>query len=95
MGSDTDLGRGWMQGKHHPVTGKPLRIGAFSASPGSVIAMWTFAAHGVSPRKPGSDTRWCVVYAYRNPGLPSNARWISEAYEKRLIPGAEGLMNLY
>ena len=95
VGSDTDLGRGWMQGKHHPVTGKPLRIGAFSASPGSVIAMWTFAAHGVSPRKPGSDTRWCVVYAYRNPGLPSNARWISEAYGKRRIPGAEGLMNLY
>jgi hypothetical protein len=35
------------------------------------------------------------VYAYRNPGLPSNARWISEEYEKRRIPGAEGLLSLY
>jgi hypothetical protein len=36
-----------------------------------------------------------VVYAYRNPGRPSGARWISEEYEKKPIIGAEGLMSLY
>ena len=95
MGSDAELDRVWLRDKLHPETGEPLQIEALSTSSGSVIAMWTFAAHGVSPRKPGSDTRWCVVYAYRNPGRPSNARWISDAYEKRRIPGAEGLMSLY
>ena len=29
------------------------------------------------------------------PGLPSNARWISEEYEKRRIRGAESLLSLY
>ena len=43
--------------------------------------MWTYAAHGVSARRPDSDTRWTVVYAYRNPGKLSGARWISQEYE--------------
>ena len=47
-----------------------------------------------SPRA-GSNTRWTVVYAYRNPGLPSRARWLSEAFEERGVPGAEGLLSLY
>ena len=93
--SDEALQEQWISGKTHPVTGEPLQIHSLSMPPGTVIAMWTFAAHGVNPRQPGSDTRWCVVYAYRNPGLPSNARWISEEYEKRRVRGAEGLLSLY
>ena len=93
--SDEELQDGWVNGKLHPITGEPLAIEALSMPSGTVIAMWTFAAHGVNPRQSNSDTRWCVVYAYRNPGLPSNARWISEEYEKRRIPGAEGLLSLY
>ena len=77
------------------MTGKPLQVEALSVPVGTVIAMWTFAAHGVNSRLPNSDTRWCVVYAYRNPGLPSRARWISDEYAKRRIPGAEGLLSLY
>ena len=95
MDSDQALQEQWISGKNHPITDDPLQIHALSAPPGTVIAMWTFAAHGVNPRQPSSDTRWCVVYAYRNPGLPSNARWISEEYEKRRVPGAEGLLSLY
>ncbi len=93
--TDEELQDGWVNGKSHPITGEPLAIEALSMSSGTVIAMWTFAAHGVNPRQANSDTRWCVVYAYRNPGLPSNARWISEEYEKRRIPGVEGLLSLY
>lgn len=93
--TDEELRTGWMAGKKHPLTGAPLEIQALAAPPGTVVLMWTHAAHAVSPRRPGSDTRWAVVYAYRNPGAPSRARWISEAFERKAIPGAEGLMSLY
>ena len=39
--------------------------------------------------------RFSAVFdTYRNPGLPSNARWISEDFEQKVIPGAEGLLGL-
>ncbi len=95
VNSDKALQEKWVKGRLHPKTGESLTIESLSASPGTVIAMWTYAAHGVNPRRPGSETRWCVVYAYRNPGSPSGARWISEDYEKRRIPGAEGLLSLF
>lgn len=93
--SNAELEAGWMQGKTHPMTGEPLAIQALTAPPASVALMWTHAAHAVNPRQPNSPTRWAVVYAYRNPGRPSLARWITPAYERKAIPGAEGLMGLY
>ena len=60
-----------MAGKVHPVSGQPLTIEELSVPQGTVVLMWTHAAHGVNPRKEESDTRWCVVYAYRNPGRES------------------------
>ena len=93
--SDEALRAGWMAGKTHPRTGEPLEIQELIAPPGSVALMWTHAAHAVSPRKPDSDTRWTVVYSYRNPGRPSRARWITPEFERKSIPGAEGLMSLY
>ncbi len=93
--SDEVLQENWLAGKTHPETGEPLEIQALSVPSGTVVAMWTHAAHAVNPRKPNSDTRWCVVYAYRNPGKPSGARWITPEFEQKPIPGAEGLMSLY
>ncbi len=93
--SDEELRTAWIIDKVHPATGRPLEIEELAAPEGSVVLMWTHAAHAVSPRRAGSDTRWAVVYAYRNPGLPSRARWLSEAFEKRGVPGAEGLLGLY
>ena len=93
--TDDELQRSWLEGKRHPLTGEPLRIEHLSAPPATVILMWTHALHGVTPRKPSSPTRWTVVYAYRNPGRPSKARWISEEFERRGLPGTEGLMSLY
>ena len=94
-GTDDALKEGWLAGKTHPETGEPLQVQALSVPSGTVILMWTHAAHAVSPRKQDSDTRWCVVYAYRNPGKPSHARWITPEFERKPIPGAEGLMSLY
>lgn len=93
--SDEALREGWLAGRKHPETGEPLEIEALSAPSGTVALMWTHAAHAVSPRKADSDTRWCVVYAYRNPGRPSRARWLTPEFERKPIPGAEGLMSLY
>lgn len=92
---DADMRAGWMAGKTHPATGEPLAIEHLDAPTGSVIIMWTHAAHGVVARKSDSTTRYCVVYAYRNPGRPSEARWITDAYEKKEIPGAQALLPLY
>ena len=93
--SDNALKLGWMAGKTHPMTMEPLEIQDLSAPAGTVVLMWTHAAHAVSPRRANSDTRWTVVYAYRNPGRPSMARWLTPEFERKRIPGAEGLMSLY
>jgi hypothetical protein len=93
--TDDELERTWIDGKRHPLSGEPLCIERLSAPPATVILMWTHALHGVTPRKPTSSTRWSVVYAYRNPGQPSRARWISEEFEKSRPQGTEGLMSLY
>jgi hypothetical protein len=93
--TDAELEQIWLAGRTHPETGEPLRIETLEAPPGTVILMWTHALHGVTPRRPGSPTRWTVVYGYRNPGQPSRARWISEQFERRDLPGTQGLMSLY
>jgi len=92
--SDEELRSGWMAGKTHPLTGARLEIIPLEAPPGTVILMWTHAAHAVTPRRLGSDTRWSVVYAYRNPGEPSRARWITEGFQNDPPPGTEALMPL-
>ena len=61
--TDEALKTGWMAGKTHPMTGEPLEIQDLSAPAGSVVLMWTHAAHAVSPRRASSDMRWTVVYA--------------------------------
>ena len=93
--TDNVLREGWLVGKTHPETGNPLEIEELSVPTGTVVLMWTHAAHAVNPRKPDSDTRWTVVYAYRNPGKDAGARWITPEFEKKHIPGAEGLMSLH
>ncbi|MEM7016571.1 MAG: phytanoyl-CoA dioxygenase family protein [Pseudomonadota bacterium] len=93
--TDEELESSWLKDKNHPTTGEPLAIEHLTAPPGTVIVMWTHALHGVNAKQADSPRRYCVVYAYRNPGEPSVARWISDAYEKKSIPGTEGLMSLY
>ena len=93
--TDDELRKGWIAGKRHPETDEELKIEHLNAPPGSVIIMWTHAAHGVVARKLGSTTRYCVVYAYRNPGRASDARWISAGFESRPPPGCAALMPLY
>ena len=51
--SDAALAQGWLAGKVRPASGQPLRVEELSVPPGTVVLMWTHAAHGVNPRKEG------------------------------------------
>ena len=93
--NDKELIEQWLHGRLHPTTGCPMRIEQLTAPVGTVVLMWTHSLHGVTPRKQSSATRWTVVFAYRNPGRPSAARWINPNFEDKKIPGTEGLMGLY
>ena len=92
--TDDELEATWLKGRVHRGTHEPLQIERLDLPEGSVVLMWTHALHAVEPRKASSDTRWTVVYAYRNPGHPSDARWISPGFERKRIIGAGGLMSL-
>jgi len=92
---DDDKLRGWLSEHRCPATGDIMEIVSLTAPAGTVALMWTWALHAVSPRRHDSATRWTVVYAYRNPGETSHARWITEEFERNPPPGAESLMPLY
>ena len=93
--SDEALRTLWLNGKTHPLTGEPLEIVDLEVPEGSVIVMWTYALHAVTPRQSHSDTRWTMVSAYRNPGAPSRARWIRPEFEADPPAGAESIMSLF
>ena len=93
--TDEAMRNGWLAGKTHPNTGDPLKIETLSVPPGTVVLMWTHAAHAVTPRKQDSDTRWTVVYGYYKPGKDPGKRWISTEFEQKLIQGEEDLMKPY
>ena len=92
---DEDMWAAWGDDRTHPATGEPRRVEELTAPPGTVALMWTHALHGVTPRQPNSDNRWCVVYAYRNPGLPSGARRISFSFEHKSRKTRGNLVDLY
>ena len=58
--TDEDLEQGWLKGKHHPVTGEPLRIVSPTVGPGSLVCVLSHGAHAVAPKAPGAATRWSV-----------------------------------
>ena len=93
--TDETLQDGWLVGKTHLQTGEPLKVKTLSVPPGTVVLMWTHAAHAVTPRKQGSDTRWTVVYGYYKPGKNPGKRWISPEFERKQFPGEENLMSPY
>ncbi len=93
--TDEALQEGWLAGKIHPDTNKPLKIQTLSVPSGTVVLMWTHAAHAVTPRRQHSDTRWTVVYGYYKPGKDPGNRWITPEFEQKKIPGAEELMSPY
>eukprot|EP01043_Picozoa_sp_COSAG02_P006900 COSAG02_NODE_201_length_29473_cov_135.510213_26_plen_393_part_00 len=84
---DDELTEQWMRGKAHPITGEPLAIRRLECPRGSVVCMWTHAAHGVDPKPVGSERRWAMITAYRNPGAPSVSRWMTPKFTVKPTPG--------
>ena len=100
--TDTGSGRtdaeimSWAAGKRHPVTGKQLAIRKLACPPGSVVVMWTHATHGVAPKPVGTERRWALITAYRNPGAPLDTEtgiavgfpnWMTPKYRDSPTPG--------
>ena len=64
---DAAMKAGWLKGKTHAVTGKPLEIVHLSIRPGSIVSFVHHMAHHVGHRKPRTPTRWGLLMAYRTP----------------------------
>jgi hypothetical protein len=100
--TDTGSGRtdadimAWAADKRHPISAKPLAIRKLACPPGSVVVMWTHATHGVDPKPAGSERRWALITAYRNPGAPLDPEtgiaigfpnWMTPNYRDAPTPG--------
>ncbi len=62
---DEALRSSWLQGREHPVTGRPLEIEAPALPAGSIVCCLSHTAHAVAPKAQDRDTRWCSLFAYR------------------------------
>ena len=65
---DEDIRSGWMKGKTHPITGKPLEIVHLSLPPGSMVSFVHHIPHYVGGRKPVSTMRWGLLMVFRRIG---------------------------
>lgn len=92
--TDQQLCAGWMNNKKHPLTGDFLEMEVLEAPMGTVIPLWTHAAHAVDARKIDSSIRWAIVYSYRNPGEESSARYITEEFEQNPFLDTPPLLSL-
>ncbi len=62
---DEALREGWLRGRQHPVTGRPLEIERLALPPGSIVCCLSHAAHAVAPKARERSTRWCSLFCYR------------------------------
>jgi hypothetical protein len=77
---DAALRDTWLSGRTHPTTGEPLCIEELVLAPGSVVVMWTHSLHAVNPKPAGSDTRWALITAYRNPHARDASGWMTKRW---------------
>ena len=64
---DDAMRKGWLKGKTHAVTGKPLEIAHLSLPPGSMVSFVHHMPHYVGYRQPRAPTRWGLLMAFRTP----------------------------
>ena len=63
--TDAEIEVGWLEGRGHPITGKPLVIEHLELPPGSIVCCLSHGAHGVAPKAADRKTRWSSLYAYK------------------------------
>ena len=71
---DEAMDAGWLAGKRHPITNKPLVRERLALPPGSLVAALTHAPHYVDRRRSGVRYGALLVYANPDPQrrLPRN-----------------------
>ena len=72
--TDEEMGRGWLEGRTHPVTGRPLEMEHLALPAGSVVCCLSHAAHGVAPKAAGRQSRLCSLFCYRKPWADGRAQ---------------------
>ncbi len=73
---DDAMKSGWLKGKIHPFTGKPLEIAHLTLPPGSMVSFVHHMPHHVGNRNPGLPTRWGLLMAFRTPDpKAAPAKW--------------------
>lgn len=91
--TDAEAEERWMRGRTHPKTGKPLEIEHLTCPPGSVILMWTHAAHAVQPKPPDAPPRMTLIAGFRQPKCHEVSKWQTPSFHRRptvgLPPGAK------
>lgn len=85
--SDEAAQAGWIDGRLHPITKRSLKIEHLACPRGTVIAMWTHAAHAVEPKASGTDTRYTLITGYRQPQCHEVSKWITPAFYRRNTMG--------
>ena len=65
--ADDVLREGWLKGKTNPITGAPLVVEREAVPPGAMASILHHTLHGVDPKDPSADTRWCCLLGYRAP----------------------------
>ena len=74
--TDEEMENGWLNGRIHPITGKPLEIAHLKLSPGTMVSFVHHMPHHVGFRMPEAPVRWGLLMANRTPdhgAIP--ARW--------------------
>ena len=73
---DEDMRAGWLRGKIHAFTGKPLEIVRLSIPPGSMVSFVHHMPHHVGRRMPEAPVRWGLLMANRTPDCgAAPAQW--------------------
>ncbi len=92
---DPAMESGWLKGKTHPITGRPLEILHLWLPPGSMVSFVHHMPHYVGPRRPGSGVRWALLMAYRTPNFETHSAKWTEAVPPHWIErmAAEGKLS--
>lgn len=85
--TDAEAEQRWMKGRTHPLTGEPLAIEHLACPPGSVILMWTHAAHAVQPKPPYAPPRVALIAGFRQPKCFEVSKWMTPSFYRRPTVG--------
>ena len=85
--TDAEAEQRWMRGRTHPKTGEPLAIEHLTCPPGSVILMWTHAAHAVQPKPLWAAPRVALIAGFRQPRCHEVSKWMTPTFYRRPTVG--------